>query len=123
MVAVSAANADQFVGDAKDQGSCCDSVINFNVFVGTKKDPVFSPNANNTSTSTAGTNMVSPACVAIMNANADVSATADPNTHSFGKSRIENTKTIRSGWWCSNGLYKTVQTATSAIVMNSQQTI
>ena len=61
--------------------------------------------------------MVNAACRAITNTISGTDAAAK-----FGVSEIDAATTAYSGWWCSNGLYKTVQSAGN-ITLNAQQVI
>jgi len=64
--------------------------------------------------------MVPAACAALMSTAAVVASGANSNL--WGISEIDNTTTIRSSWWCSNGLYKKV-TVVGTIKLNANQTI
>jgi len=64
--------------------------------------------------------MVPAACAALMSTTAVVASGA--NSNFWGESEIDNTTTIRSSWWCSNGLYKKV-TVVGTVKLNANQTI
>jgi len=66
--------------------------------------------------------MVPATCAALMSGTG-ADTTTSGNANAYGRSEIDNVNTIRTSWWCSNGLYKNVTTATSAVTLNSQQTI
>jgi hypothetical protein len=114
-------------GDALDGGACCDSAVNFNLFVGTKAIPVRAGAAANNHVSTiaaAGNVMVPAACPAMMGTYTASTGgpPLDSNTNAFGQSEIDNATTALSGWWCSNGLYKKI-VSVGVMKVNSQQTI
>ena len=71
-------------GDALDGGACCDSVVNFNLFVGTKAIPVQAvyATAPTHTTSLSGIPMVAAACPAI--ANVYTASASSDNTNTFG---------------------------------------
>lgn len=61
--------------------------------------------------------MVSSACPAIINA----SYASGAGAQAWGTSEIDNVNTQYSSWWCSNGIYKKVTTAGSAVELNANQ--
>jgi len=109
-------------GAAFDNGSCCDTNTNFNNFVWTQIQRNTAVTHTDytvaNSSDAAGLAMVESACVAI----ASTFAAPSAGNETFGVSEINATTVAYSGWWCSNGLYKTVQSAGN-ITLNAQQTI
>jgi hypothetical protein len=108
-------------GAANDNGSCCETDALFNTFIFTQTQRntsvAHTVHDNTTSQAGAGLAMVAPACVAITNTVSGTDAAGN-----FGVSEIEATTVAYSGWWCSNGLYKTVQ-SNGNITLNAQQVI
>jgi len=127
MTVVAGADGDLIGGNAMDGGACCDSKTNFNLFVGTRLNAsatgtTFPAHAANNKTASNLTNtgvlMVPAACPALLST---AYSAAAGNTE-FGVSEIDNGTAVRTSWWCSNGLYKKVTVAGTAVV-NAQQTI
>jgi len=58
--------------------------------------------------------MVDQACPAIAGAAFSV------DLWDVSAAKIDSATTAYSSWWCSNGLYKKITTAGSAVAMNSQ---
>jgi hypothetical protein len=109
---------------AYDNGSCCNSSVEFVKMTGYVGQAAVFPNYDveggsaPTSYDAAGAPMVAVACVAGKSATA---GTAGASTVKFGQSSFDLEATKYMSWWCSNGLYNKI-TSGSAGVANTTQT-
>lgn len=114
---LSTTDAEQLGGAALDQGACCNAAAAFSTFIGTLSVPAATFTEPTTGESASGVLMGKAACPAMMG-----SAWASGPVIAMAAAKIDNSATMWTSWWCSNGLYKKV-TASATISMNSQQII